>query len=156
MKALVITHSKNLKDEFREVVHNLALDNEVKQYLASVNGPAQSYTLTGRKELTRICHRIEANLIMKGVKKKNLVGTQVTYCSSGRGRGNTPVTQIRIKKTGAGWRLMHACKKYVSDYQTFTRMDLTIAAEQDIFAEAFDEVNVQTPSLKIGAIYANE
>ena len=156
MKPLVITHNKaKQSDEFRQTVQDTVLDDKVDQYLASVNGPAQSYTLTSREELTKVCHRIEANLMLKGVKKKNIIGTEVTYQSSGRGRGNTPVTQVKIKKTGSGWRLIEASKWYVSDYQTQTSMNLTIAAEQDIFSMAYEDIEIQTPSLKIGAIYVD-
>jgi hypothetical protein len=148
MKPLVITHNKaKQSDEFRQTVQDSVMDEEVKHYLASVNGPAQSYALTTREELTRVCHRIEANLMLKGVKKKNIVGTEVTYQSSGRGRGNTPVTQVKIKKTGSGWRLIEASKCYVADYQTYTLMNLTLAAEQDIFSMAYEDIAIQTPSL---------
>jgi hypothetical protein len=157
MKPLVITHNKaKQSDEFRQTVQYSVMDEEVKQFLASVNGPAQSYALTTREELTKVCHRIEANLMLKGVKKKNIVGTEVTYQSSGRGRGNTPVTQVKIKKTGSGWRLIEASKCYVADYQTYTLMNLTVEAEQDIFSMAYEDIAIQTPSLKIGAIYANK
>jgi hypothetical protein len=138
MKPLVITHNKaKQSDEFRQTVQDSVMDEEVKHYLASVNGPAQS----------KVCHRIEANLMLKGVKKKNIVGTEVTYQSSGRGRGNTPVTQVKIKKTGSGWRLIEASKCYVADYQTYTLMNLTLAAEQDIFSMAYEDIAIQTPSL---------
>ena len=85
--------------------------------------------------------------MLKGVKKKNIVGTEVTYQSSGRGRGNTPVTQVKIKKTGSGWRLIEASKCYVADYQTYTLMNLTVEAEQDIFSMAYDQKMYDTQRL---------
>ena len=59
MKPLVITHNKaKQSDEFRQTVQDSVMDDKVNQYLDSINGPAQSYAITTREELTRVCHRI--------------------------------------------------------------------------------------------------
>ena len=138
MKPLIVTHTRPvLKDDFKEMIRTTVMNASVNDYLKSVNERAVTYAITNRHDLAKLTADIESDLTNRGVKKKNLVGTQIHFKSGGRGRGWTPVTEVKLKRVGTGWRLIMAEKSYTYDYKDEQTFMLTTEATKDILDKSF-------------------
>ena len=113
--------------------------------VAHTNGSAHAHVLHGDDVIKKV-QLVEADLLARGVTKRNLAGTFVTIQSGGPGYGpvhRTPVTRFTAKRVRDGWRLVSFEKVYVWQSKLAERkIVISEAAAADIKKRAFEEISV--------------
>lgn len=81
--------------------------------LAAVNGRATAHTLASC-QVSALADRIEKDLLGRGVPKKHLKGTRVTYTPAGPGKSyarkarSVVSTRVELERGASGWFLTEA------------------------------------------------
>ena len=113
--------------------------------VAHTNGSAHAHVLHGDVVIKKV-QLVEADLLARGVTKRNLAGTVVTIQSGGPGYGpvhRAPVTRFTAKRVRDGWRLVSFEKVYVWQSKLAERkIVISEAAAADIKKRAFEEISV--------------
>ena len=129
-----------------------ALNNKINApidaALAAVNGKAREWTVIGACAVRDIADAAETELVNRGVKRRNLVGTVVTYRPSAPKKAaykyDVRSTQLELTRTTGGWFLTDVKTAYLSPCEKqFFRYSVSEAAHSDILVQALDGVAVQ-------------
>jgi len=127
---------------------NNKINAPIDAALAAVNGKAREWTICRATAVRDIADFVETELVNRGVKRRNLPGTVVTYRPAAPKQAaykyDVKSTEIELTRTTGGWFLtdvktvyLSPCKKECFEYS------VPEAAHSDILVQALDGVAVQ-------------